>query len=183
MEMEPSNSAEVLSAAEMARRDMQLRRDDQPNNEVPENAVDSSIKVTQTSEPIELTGELATQLGDNPHPGIPLETVDNLEQSGLDPTRNPDWETLQDHELPPEPESGNIHKDEYWEERSEDRELQDKDLQEEMIREDLESFDKSSEIAEDFSRSNSNEVLDPYYRSGSHPSDPPSAGSSLDSFA
>ncbi|MBT5908443.1 MAG: hypothetical protein HOH25_01485, partial [Opitutae bacterium] len=72
---------------------------------------------------------------------------------------------------------------EYWEERSEDRELQDKDLQEEAIREDSESFDQSAQIAEDFSRANSNEVLDPYYRSGSHPSSPPSAGSSLDSFA
>ena len=183
MEMDPSNSADVLNAAETARRDMQLRRDDQPDNEVPENAVDSSVKVTQAPEPIELTGELASQLGDNPNPGIPLETVDNIEQSGLDSTRNPDWETLEKSQLPPEPGSGEFHKDEYWEERSEDRELQDKDLQEEMIREELESFDQSSEIAKDFSRPNSNEVLDPYYRSGSHPSSPPSAGSSLDSFA
>jgi hypothetical protein len=183
MEMHTSNSADVLSAAETARRDMQLRRDDRPDNEVPENAVDSSEKVTQASEPIELTGELATQHGDNSNPGIPLETVDNIEQAGLDSTRNPDWETLEKSQLPPEPTSGQLHKDEYWEERSEDRELQDKDLQEEAIREDIESFDQSAQIAEDFSRANSNEVLDPYYRSGSHPANPPSAGSSLDSFA
>jgi hypothetical protein len=63
-----------------------------------------------------------------------------------------------------------------------DRELQDKDLQEEMIQKELESFNTAAERGEDFSRYNSNEVLDPYYQSGSDPSDPPSAGHSLDSF-
>ena len=183
MELDSSNSTEVQTASEMARRDMQLRRDDQPDHEVPENAQDSSEKVTQSAEPIEVTGELASQIADNPHPGIPLETVDNVDQSGLDSTRDPDWQVLGESQLPPEPETGNLHKDEYWEERSEDRELQDKDLQEEMIREESESFDRAAEVAEDSSRPNTNEVLDPYYRSGSHPSDPPSAGTSLDSFA
>jgi len=183
MEMDTSSSGEVKAAAEMARRDIQLRRDDQPSHEVPENAQDSSEKVTQSPEPIEVTGELASQVADNPKPGIPLETVDNVDQSGLDSTRDPDWQVLGKTALPSEPDSTNIHKDEYWEERSEDRELQDKDLQEEMIREDMESFDQAAEAAEDFSRSNTNDVLDPYYRSGSQPSNPPSSGTSLDSFA
>ena len=63
-----------------------------------------------------------------------------------------------------------------------DRELEDKDLQEELIREETEEFDQAAEIAEDFSRPYNNEVLDPYYRSGSQSSNPPSAGNSLDSF-
>ena len=63
-----------------------------------------------------------------------------------------------------------------------DRELQEKDLQDEMIRRETEDFDRAAETAEDFSRSNSNEVLDPYYQSGSDSSNPPSAGNSLDSF-
>ena len=38
------------------------------------------------------------------------------------------------------------------------------------------------ERGEDFSRSYRNEVMDPYYKSGSDPSEPPSSGNSLDSF-
>lgn len=183
MELDNSNSPEIAAAAEMSRRDSQLRRDDLPENEVPDNGVESSRKVTKSPEPIELSGELASQAEDNPKPGIPLETVDNLEQSGVDSTRDPDWEVVGETQLPSEPGSGNLHKDAYWEERSEDRELQDIDLQEEMIREDMENFDQASEVAEDFSRPNNNELLDPYYRTGSHPSNPPSSGTSLDSFA
>ena len=183
MELHNSNSPEIAAAAEMARRDSQLRREDLPDNEVPDHGVESSRKVTKNPEPIELSGELASRAEDNPKPGIPLETVDNLEQSGLDSTRDPDWEVVGETQLPPEPTSGNLHKDTYWEERSEDRELQDVDLQEEMIREEMESFDQASEVAEDFSRPNNNELLDPYYRTGSHPSNPPSSGTSLDSFA
>jgi hypothetical protein len=183
MEMNSSSSSDVQAAAEMTRRDMQLSRDDQSGHEVPENAQDSSEKVTKSSEPIEVTGELASQVADNPHPGLPLETVDNVEQSGLDSTRDPDWQVLGESALPSQPKSGELHKEEYWEERSEDRDLQDEDLQEKIIREESESFDQAAESAEDISRPNTNEVLDPYYRSGSHPSDPPSAGTSLDSFA
>jgi len=55
-------------------------------------------------------------------------------------------------------------------------------LQEELIEKEKESFNRAAERGEDFSRSNSNEILDPYYQSGSDPSEPPSAGHSLDSF-
>ena len=52
----------------------------------------------------------------------------------------------------------------------------------ELIEKEKESFNRAAERGEDFSRPNSNEVLDPYYQSGSDPSEPPSAGHSLDSF-
>ena len=48
--------------------------------------------------------------------------------------------------------------------------------------EETEEFNQSAEMAEDPSRPFQNEVLDPYYQTGSHPSTPPSAGHSLDSF-
>jgi hypothetical protein len=63
-----------------------------------------------------------------------------------------------------------------------DRKTQDKDLQDELIEKEKESFNRAAERGEDFSRPNSNEILDPYYQSGSDPSEPPSAGHSLDSF-
>ena len=63
-----------------------------------------------------------------------------------------------------------------------DRELEDKDLQQEMIDREIKEFTKAAERGEDFSRPNSNEVLDPYYQTGSDSSEPPSAGNSLDSF-
>ena len=84
-------------------------------------------------------------------------------------------------ELPPEPGPSQFHNDRYWDERSLDRELEEKDLQEEMIQKEMEDFNKAAELAEDL-RSFQNEILDPYYQGGSHPSDPPSAGHSLDSF-
>ena len=45
-----------------------------------------------------------------------------------------------------------------------------------------EEFNRAAERGEDFSRPFRNDVLDPYYQSGSDPSEPPSAGHSLDSF-
>ena len=166
---------------------MQLKREDQPNNEVPEVAQESSQKVTKSPEPIELAGSLgqektlANQI-QAPQPGEPMESADNVDEAGIDSTREPDWEVVKPTQLPPEPGPSQFHNDRYWEERSLDRELQDKDLQDELIREEVENFNQAAETAEDPSRSNSNEVLDPYYQSGSDSSDPPASGNSLDSF-
>ncbi|MEG3603933.1 MAG: hypothetical protein VX380_03270, partial [Verrucomicrobiota bacterium] len=110
------------------------------------------------------------------------DSVDHVDDAGIDPTRDPDWEVVEPTALPNEPAPNQLHNDKYWDERSLDRELEDKDLQEELIREETEEFDQAAEIAEDFSRPYNNEVLDPYYRSGSQSSNPPSAGNSLDSF-
>jgi hypothetical protein len=185
--MESSINDNIANAAEGIHREMNLKRDDQPDNEVPENGKQSSQKVTKSPEPIELSGSLsedktlANQV-QAPQPGDPMESVDNVDDAGIDSTRNPDWEVVKPTQLPPEPKPNQFHNDRYWEERSLDRELQDKDLQDELIREEMESFNKAAESAEDPSRSNSNEVLDPYYTSGSDSSEPPSAGNSLDSF-
>ena len=175
------------NVSESVHREMQLNREDQPDHEVPETGQESSQKVTKSPEPIELAGSLlqektlANQI-QAPQPGEPMESVDNVVDPGIDSTREPDWEVVKPTQLPPEPGPSQFHNDRYWEERSLDRELQEKDLQDELIREEMESFDQAAEPAKDPSRSNSNEVLDPYYRSGSDSSDPPSAGNSLDSF-
>ena len=183
--METSFSDHVKS--ENVHREMQLRRKNESSLDVPEVAHDSSEKVTKVPEPIELRGSLAEQNTHEEHlpsqqPGIQAESVDNVDDAGLDSTREPDWEVVKPTQLPPEPGPSQFHNDKYWDERSLDRELQDIDLQKELIEREAEAFNIAAERGEDFSRPNSNEVLDPYYQSGSDPSEPPSAGHSLDSF-
>jgi len=185
--MESSMNEGLSKLSEGAYREMQLKKDNEAGHEVPEVARDSSQKVTKSPEPIQLSGSfagdktLAEQTQSLP-PGDPMESVDNVDDAGIDPTKDPDWAVVKDDRLPPQPGPGQFHNDRYWEERSLDRELQDKDLQEEMIRRETEEFSKAAEGAEDFGRSNSNELLDPYYQTGSDSSEPPSAGNSLDSF-
>ena len=183
--METSSSDHVNS--ENLHREMQLRRENESPLDVPEVGQDSSERVTKTPDPIHLSGSLAEEKTlenqtQSPHPGIPMESVDNVDAAGLDSTRAPDWEVVTPTELPNEPGPSQFHNDRFWDERSLDRELEDKDLQQELIDREAEDFNVAAERGEDFSRPNSNEVLDPYYRSGSDPSDPPSAGHSLDSF-
>ena len=113
---------------------------------------------------------------------VPALNLEILRKTRNEKLAETDWEVVKPTELPPEPGPSQFHNDRFWDERSLDRELQDKDLQEEMIQKELESFNTAAERGEDFSRYNSNQVLDPYYQSGSDPSDPPSAGHSLDSF-
>jgi hypothetical protein len=177
--MESSINDNVSNVSESVHRERQLNREDQPDHEVPETAQESSQKVTKSPEPIELTGSLLQEktLANQfqaPQPGEPMESVDNVEDPGIDSTREPDWEVVKPTQLPPEPGPSQFHNDRYWEERSLDRELQDVDLQEEQIRKEMESFDQAAETADDSGRSDSNEVLDPYYQSGSDTSDPPS---------
>ena len=183
--METSSSDHVNS--ENLHREMQLRRENESSLDVPEVGRDSSEKVTKAPDPIQLSGSLAEEKTlenqtQSPQPGIPMESVDNVDDAGLDSTRAPDWEVVKPTELPPEPGPSQFHNDRFWDERSLDRELEDKDLQQELIEREAEAFNVAAERGEDFSRPNSNEILDPYYRSGSDPSDPPSAGHSLDSF-
>lgn len=185
--MESPSSQSIIHSNEASIRELQISRDDQSRIEVPENGQESSDKVTKSPEPIELSGtlgkekslELQTQC---PQPGNPMESVDNIEDAGIDCTREPDWKVVDTNLLPPEPGPSQFHNDRYWDERSLDRELQDKDLQTELIRRETEEFNKASDAGKDESRSFRNNVLDPYYPSGYDASRPPSAGDSLDSF-
>ena len=177
----------INKSSDSIHREMQFAKEDKSDLEVPEVGVDSSLRVTKSPEPIELSGALANdktlaEQMQHPVPGDPMESVDNVDDAGIDSTRNPDWAVVEPTRLPAEPQPSQFHNDRYWEERSLDRELQEKDLQEEMIRRESEDFERAAERGEDFSRYNSNEVLDPYYQSGSDSSDPPSGGNSLDSF-
>jgi hypothetical protein len=183
--MEVQNNDSLGSLSENARREAQLKNEDQPVAEVPEIGQDSLNRVTKLPEAYDLSGSLSEQNQNDStcqQPGEVPESVDNVDDAGIDCTREPDWEVVKPTNLPEEPGPSQFHNDRYWDERSLDRELEEKDLQEEMIREEMEEFNKAAKLAEDPGRPFQNEVLDPYYQTGSHPSDPPSAGHSLDSF-
>ena len=62
------------------------------------------------------------------------------------------------------------------------RTCKEKEIHQEIIDEEVKEFNRAARAGEDFSRPFRNDVLDPYYQSGSDPSEPPSAGHSLDSF-
>ena len=124
IQMETSSSDHI--ANENLHREMQLRRENESPLDVPEVGQESSEKVTKVSDPIQLSGSLAEdgtleQQTQTPHPGIPLESVDNIDDAGLDSTRSPDWEVVKPTELPNEPGPSQHHNDRYWDERSLDR--------------------------------------------------------------
>ena len=183
--MDITSSDNSSNISENLSREMQLSREDQSKLEVPEISNNPSQVVSKSSEAYELSGSLSEKdctPSQCQQPGERAESVDNVDDAGLDGTREPDWEVVEPTELPHTPQPGEHHNDKYWDERSLDSELQNKDLQEEIIREEYLEFDQSTEIAKDPSRSYQNDVLDPYYQSGSDSSNPPSAGNSLDSF-
>ena len=129
----------INRSSDSTHREMQFAKEDKSDLEVPEVGVDSSLRVTKSPEPIELSGALANdktlaEQVQHPVPGDPMESVDNVDDAGIDSTRDPDWEVVEPTQLPPEPQPNQFHNDRYWEERSLDRELQDKDLQDELIK-------------------------------------------------
>ena len=185
--VESSANPGISNLNEASFKEIQLTRDDQSKLDVPNVAQDSSQKVTKMPKPIELGGNLSSEDSlENqlqcPQAGNPLPSVDNLDDAGLDCTRKPDWEVVKPTQLPEEPGPSQFHNDKYWDERSLDEDLQKKEIHQEIIDEEVKEFNRAAERGEDFSRPFRNDVLDPYYQSGSDPSEPPSAGHSLDSF-
>ncbi len=185
--MDSTSDPSISSLNESGLKEMQLQRNDQSRIDLPQAGQESSVKVTKSPEAIKLGGHLSPEDSlENqthcPQAGNPLPSVDNLDDAGIDCTRKPDWEVVEPTQLPEQPGPSQFHNDKFWDERSLDEELQRKDLQQELIDEEVREFQKAAERGEDFSRPFRNEVLDPYYQSGSDPSTPPSSGHSLDSF-
>lgn len=185
--MDPQAAEPISHLTENQFREQTIGREDRSVAEVPEMGRETSIKVTKPGEDLQLGGSLKEQVSfvKEEHcskPGEPAPSVDNKDDSGIDCTRDPDWQVVFPNELPDHPEPNQVHNDKYWDERSLDTELQNKDLQEQMIRRELESFDRAAHSADDAGRSFQNEVLDPYHAGGRPPSEPPSSSNSLDSF-
>jgi len=186
--MESSPNEGISPTTEQKYRELSLERENQIAAEVPQLGRESSVKVTKMSEDLDLGGSLkehdrtAAGLESCSKPGEPTPSVDHIDDTGIDCTKDPDWKVVQDEPLLEKPQPHQVHNDKYWDERSLDRLANEKDLQEEMIRRESEDFDRAAHRSDDASRPFRNEVLDPYYGGGSPPSEPPSSSNSLDSF-
>lgn len=186
--MESSSSDGVPNAMEQKFREINLEKSNQQLGEVPKTGNESSVKVTKSEDDLDLGGSLKNQKKplsndeDCQKPGEPPPSVDTVDDTGIDCTREPDWQVVKPDNLPEKPQPNQVHNDKYWDERSLDRKIEDEDLQEEMIRKEMEDFDRAARASDDPGRSFQNEVLDPYYGGGNPPSKQPGSKNSLDSF-
>lgn len=186
--MEPNTSDGISPSIEQKFREINLEKANQQPAEVPKTGNESSVKVTKSEDDLDLGGSLKDQANAKPmddhceKPGEPAQSVDNVDDTGIDCSRDPDWRVVESDNLPEKPNPTQVHNDKYWDERSLDSKLEDQDLQEEMIRREMEDFDRAARSSDDPGRSFQNEVLDPYYGGGNPPSEPPASKNSLDSF-
>jgi hypothetical protein len=174
------NSSQNEIQIDLAQKDLELKGEDRPVAEVPDHGRESSVKVTQTGEDAPIASELPTSsLSEKP------EFIDNLEESGEDSTRDPSWRVLEGDEFVPlsSESAGDLHNTSRWDDRDPAKEREAQSEQERMIEEQERKHLDASKSADYQGRYNSNETLDPYYQTGNQPSDPPSSGRSLDSFA
>ena len=177
MDVDPTQNETLI---DVAHKELQLKGENKPDVDVPENGRESSVKITQTAEDAPVSPELPqVSLSEKP------DVVDNIEETGEDSTRDPSWRVLEGDEFVPlsSEAAGDLHNAERWDDRDADRQREDQTEQERMIEEEERKHLDASKSADYQGRSNSNETLDPYYQTGNQPSDPPSSGRSLDSFA
>lgn len=177
MELDPAQNEIQI---DLAQKELELKGGDKPAVDVPENGRESSVKVTQTAEDAPIAPDLPqVTLSENPH------IIDNVEESGEDSTRDSSWRVLQGDEFVPlsSEAAGDLHEESRWDERDPERAREDKTEQGRMIEQEERKHLDASKSADYQGRPNSNETLDPYYQTGNQPSDPPSSGRSLDSFA
>ena len=186
--MEPNTTEGISPSIEQKFREINLEKANQQPAEVPKTGNESSVKVTKSEDDLDLGGSFKDQANAKPlddhceKPGEPAQSVDNVDDTGIDCSRDPDWRVVESDNLPEKPNPTQVHNDKYWDERSLDSKLEDQDLQEEMIRREMEDFDRAARSSDDPGRSFQNEVLDPYYGGGNPPSEPPASKNSLDSF-
>ncbi len=178
------NSAHI---AENKFREQAISGNEKSSSAVPEVGNQSSIKITKHEDDLDLGGSFQENANDKSpetcaKPGEPTPSVDNLDDAGIDCTRDPDWKVVKSEKFSETPQPNQVHNDKYWDEHSLDTQLQKEDLQEKYIREEIESYDRAVNVSHDEGRSFQNEVLDPYHAGGSPPSEPSSGSNSLDSF-
>ena len=143
--------------------------------DVPKTGEDNLNRVTQSSETYDFS-EMPKK--NNPtlpysecqQPGVTPPSVDNIEEAGVDCTREPHWEVIEHKNLPENPEPTEIHNDKYWDERSLDSEIRQEDYQDSLLNENSEINRRNNEEIDEYGRPFQNEVLDPYYQSTVDPS-------------
>ena len=168
--MEIPNKEDLYIHNQNTLREIQFEEEGNRQLEVPSIGNDDLNRVTKISEPYDLSGSLCDDNGDSceeerTKPGLPLPSVDHLDDTGIDSTREPDWEVIEKNNLSEEPRPEDLHNDRYWDERSLDREISDKDFQDKFLEEKQSDSDRQTVEADEFSRPYRNETLDPYYNS------------------
>ena len=171
--MEPNTTDGISPSIEQKFREINLEKANQQPSEVPKTGNESSVKVTKSEDDLDLGGSLKDQANAKPmddhceKPGEPAKSVDNVDDTGIDCSRDPDWRVVESDNLPEKPNPTQVHNDKYWDERSLDRETSDLSDEEKDLRENRKDFERAARENDDSGRTFQNDVLDPYYRSGS----------------
>lgn len=168
--MEIHNKDDLAIQNQNTQREIQNHEESNRQLEVPAVGQDDLNRVTKTSEPFDLSESLRDDSRNENQeqcgkPGIPLPSVDNTDEAGIDCTREPNWEVISNDTLEEEPTPENVHNDMYWDERSLSRQTSERDLQDELIEEDQSESMQHTLEADEFSRPYRNETLNPYYNS------------------
>ena len=132
---------------EQKHRELNLEKANMQAAEIPKTGNQTSIKVTKSEDDLDLGGSLKDQkkpLSMDEHCGKPgeLSQWDIVDDTGIDCTREPDWQVVKSDNLPEKPEPNQVHNDKYWDERSLDQQLEERPA-EEMIRKEMEDFDRA----------------------------------------
>ena len=171
--MEGYSNDAITSGTENQIRELNLKQEDRSDLEVPENGRGGNDKITKGAEPYKLGGSLSEEFvpsHEDEHcdkPGAPTQIIDHVTDPGIDCTREPDSNVVESDALPETPQPNQIHNDKYWDERSLDREISDLSDEEKDLRENRKDFERAARENDDSGRTFQNDVLDPYYRSGS----------------
>ena len=168
--MEIHNKDDLAIQNQNTHRELQNHEESNRQLEVPAVGQDDLKRVTKTSEPFDLSDSLRDDSSNENQqqcgkPGIPLPSVDNFDKTGIDCTRDPNWEVISNDTLDEEPTPENVHNDMYWDERSLSRQVSERDLQDELIEENQSDSIQHTLDADEFSRPYLNETLNPYYNS------------------
>jgi len=171
--MESYGNDAIPHSAENHHRELQVKQEDRSELEVPEIGRGGTTKVTRGAEPYKLGGALGEEFvpsHEDEHcdkPGEPMPVLDHVTDPGIDCTREADSRVVHPDTLPENPQPEQVHNDRYWDERSLDRELSDDQQRDKEIREEVQDFERAAKENDDAGRPFQNDVLDPYFRSGS----------------
>ena len=168
--MDVQNKDSIGITSDIHSRQVHLNQMDTNHLEVPKVGEDNLNRVTQSSEPYNFSKSSSEENNHQPYqhcekPGVPIPSVDNTDDAGVDCTREPDWQVVRENDLHDHPKPEQVHNDRYWDERSLDREISDQDHQTKLLYDEQYISDRARNEIDEYGRPFKNEVLDPYYQS------------------
>ena len=121
--MDVQNKDSLGITSDIHSRQVHLNQMDTNHLEVPKVGEDNLNRVTQSSEPYNFSKSSSEENNHQPYqhcekPGVPIPSVDNTDDAGVDCTREPDWQVVRENDLHDHPKPEQVHNDRYWDERS-----------------------------------------------------------------